>query len=497
MRHRIAAAATRCFRARHGAAAYAAALCLLGCGISLAQVVAPEPLASVVRMIDAGQFKAADAAIDGALTQATDPAEKSALQFQRERMRRILLDFDQSADQVKAQIKKQIPDLKDDEFARWDARGYIEHRVIDGRTLYFNRAASNLFRLSAEARARRAHPQPFDDSPLQTVGAYHAKVIQAALQAHRASVLPQRLRITQSLTVKPDAVPAGETIKAWIPYPRAILGQQEDIRFVSSEPAAHEIAPETALQRTVFLQQPAVAGKPTRFSITYEVTISARYQPVDPEKVIAAKITPELEPYVSERPPHIVFTEQLRLFSKQIVGDEKNPWRIAQKLYAAVDAIPWAGAREYSTITDISDAALRQGHADCGQQTLLLMTLLRMNGIPTRWQSGMIFSGGKYWDLHDWGWLYLAPYGWLPMDVTFGRLDSADPKVAGFYLGGLDGYRVAFNDDYGRELTPAKQYFRSDTVDNQRGEAEWRGGNLYYDQWDYDFTWQILPNAQH
>jgi hypothetical protein len=25
-------------------------------------------------------------------------------------------------------------------------------------------------------------------------------------------------------------------------------------------------------------------------------------------------------------------------------------------------------------------------------------------------------------------------------------------------------------------------------VDLQRGEAEWSGGNLYFDQWDYDFV---------
>ena len=79
------------------------------------------------------------------------------------------------------------------------------------------------------------------------------------------------------------------------------------------------------------------------------------------------------------------------------------------------------------------------------------------------------------------------------MDVTFGRLDSTDSAVAGFYLGGLDAYRIAFNDDYSRELVPAKQSFRSETVDLQRGEAEWDGGNLYFDQWDYDFAWQMLP----
>ena len=86
----------------------------------------------------------------------------------------------------------------------------------------------------------------------------------------------------------------------------------------------------------------------------------------------------------------------MRKFSREAVGDERNPYRIAQKLFAAVDRIPWAGALEYSTIGNISDYALHAGHADCGQQTLLLMTLLRLNGIPSRWQSGMMFAEGGY-----------------------------------------------------------------------------------------------------
>ena len=150
------------------------------------------------------------------------------------------------------------------------------------------------------------------------------------------------------------------------------------------------------------------------------------------------------------------------------------------------------GALEYSTLRTISDYALHAGHADCGQQTLLLMTLLRLNGIPARWQSGMIFADGSYDNLHDWGWLYLAPYGWVPMDVTFGKLDAGDPQLDLFYLGGLDAYRIAFNDDYSQPFQPAKRHFRSETVDLQRGEAEWRGGNLYFDKWDYAFKAQVL-----
>jgi transglutaminase-like putative cysteine protease len=236
------------------------------------------------------------------------------------------------------------------------------------------------------------------------------------------------------------------------------------------------------------------AATPTTFSVSYELTIYGQHQQIDPEKVIpVSAASVDLAPYMGERPPHIVFTDDMRKFSRDAVGDEKNPYRIAQRLFAAVDRIPWAGALEYSTISNISDYALHAGHADCGQQTLLLMTLLRLNGIPARWQSGWIFSDGAYNNMHDWGWLYLAPYGWVPMDVTFGSLSSGEPALDSFYLGSFDAYRVVFNDDYSRPFVPAKQHFRSETLDLQRGEVEWRGGNLYFDRWSYDFKATLLP----
>ena len=308
-----------------------------------------------------------------------------------------------------------------------------------------------------------------------------------ALASHKTSVAPRRVRVTHSLTVEPDAVPAGETVRAWLPFPRALPGQQEDIRFVASTPAQHTIAPESTLQRTVYLERAAQAGQADDV-LDHLRADGLRPVPSDRSREGRRRVEPtrELAPYLAERPPHIVFTDDLRKFSREVVGDETNPYRIAQKLFAAVDRIPWAGAREYSTIPNISDYALHAGHADCGQQTLLLMTLLRLNGIPARWQSGLVFSDGDYDNLHDWGWLYLAPYGWVPMDVTFGRLDAGDPQLDAFYLGGLDAYRIAFNDDFSQPFVPAKQHFRSETVDSQRGEVEWRGGNLYFDQWDYD-----------
>lgn len=474
--------------------------CLLGgtvCGQVWAQ---SDPVHETISLIDAGQFKAAQAQIDRELGDQQIPAStREELNFQRERMRRILLDFTLSADDVKARVRKQIPDLTDAEFEHWDRQGLFEHQVIDGRTLYFKRAPGNLFRLSPEAVARRKVQTPIVDGPNETLNAHHRAIVRAAKASGRSSVLPQRVQVTQTLTVHADAVPAGETLRAWLPYPREIPGQQESIRLLDSTPKQADIAPTSALQRTAYLETKAQAHRPTQFAVTYEVTIYAQYHAIDPAKVVTTRITPELAPYVAERAPHIVFTDAMRAFSRKVVGNEKNPYRIAQKLFAAVDTIPWAGAREYSTISNISDYTLHAGHGDCGEQTLLLMTLLRLNGIPTRWQSGWIFSDGKYNNIHDWGQLYLAPYGWVPMDVTFGQLHPApgdDPALQWLYLGGLDAYRIAFNDDYSQPFVPAKSFARSDTVDSQRGEIEWRGGNLYFDQWDYDFAWKIVPATQ-
>ena len=90
------------------------------------------------KQVDAGHFKDAEAAIAKALAQpGLTPTQRNALAFQRERMRRILIDFILDADAVKARLRKQIPDLTDAEFAKWDAAGLLEKQVIDGRTLYF------------------------------------------------------------------------------------------------------------------------------------------------------------------------------------------------------------------------------------------------------------------------------------------------------------------------------------------------------------------------
>ncbi len=237
-------------------------------------------------------------------------------------MRRILLDFSLTAEDAQSRLRRQIPDLSSTEFAAWDSAGLLERMVIDGRTLYFNRAPSNLFRLSEAAVKRRSSTSPpWTDGPMETANAHHREVRDQALATGKHGVAPRRVRVTYSLIVNPDAVPNGETLRAWLPFPRALPGQQEDLRLVQSTPAENSIAPESALQRTVYLEQKAAAGKPTKFSITYELTVFGQYHPIDPAKIAPVSRTPELAQYLAERPPHIVFTPAIRKLSGEIVGD--------------------------------------------------------------------------------------------------------------------------------------------------------------------------------
>ena len=130
----------------------------------------------------------------------------------------------------------------------------------------------------------------------------------------------------------------------------------------------------------------------------------------------------------------------------------------------------------------------------------MFMTLCRLNGIPARWQSGWnTFPGAK--TIHDWCEIYLAPCGWMPVDpykgiwaMRYANTLRAEQRreVRDFYFGGLDYHRMAANSDHNQELTPPKQSFRSDDVDFQRGELEWSGHNIYFDQYSYKLELQEL-----
>ena len=283
-----------------------------------------------------------------------------------------------------------------------------------------------------------------------------------------------------TVTAQADAAPAGETIRAWIPIPRQYPFQGDIKLLPTSSPVKHLDDAQSPI-RSAYFEQPAQAGKPTQFKVEYEYTAHAVRFDLKPSEVRPCDPNdPALKQFTCEA-PHVVFTPELRKLSQQIVGDETNPYLKAKKCYDWIaDNIKYSYAIEYSTIRNISDYCRSKGYGDCGQEALLFIALCRLNGIPARWQSGWnTFPGDK--SNHDWSEIYLAPYGWVPVDPYMGiwamrYANTLKPEqkreVRDFYFGGLDQYRMIANSDHSQTLNPPKHTMRSDDVDFQRGELE-------------------------
>lgn len=418
--------------------------------------------------------------------------------FEQERLRRIRIDFNRTEAAVKQYIRQYIPDVTEAQLKKWEDEKSLEFRIVDGEKRYFRNAAPNLFRIDSTCRALKYAKDGMPDEGSLKVNKTHLpEVMNEVRKTGKNIVLPKRMRVKYSLTVNADAVPAGEIIRCWLPLPRTdAQPRQTDVKLLSASEPHYIIAPDSFIHHTIYMEKVAEKGKPTLFTTEFEYTSSAEWHHLTPDMIKPYNTQdPLYKKYTSERETHIRFTPEIKELAAKLVGNETNPWIKVQRIFAWVDRnFPWASAREYSTISNIPHYVLENKHGDCGQVTLLFLTLARCSGIPAKWQSGFMMHPGLG-NLHDWGQVYFEGVGWVPVDESFGLFSyGTTEEETYFFANGIDSYRMIVNDDYSGALYPEKKYPRSETVDFQRGEVEWKGGNLYFDQWDYNFDISYLNN---
>ncbi|MFC2083798.1 transglutaminase family protein [Bacteroidota bacterium] len=439
-------------------------------------------------MIDSGDFTKAQNMIDKLVSEKNlNEREVLELKFQREKLDRIKLDFRKTEDEVLSYIQKYIPEANKTDLLKWEKDGYLEYKIIDSVKYYFNRAHTNFFRINKEAKKIKIAAEGNRKDNLDLfLEKYVPNIIEAAKFEGSGLVKPVNIKLNYRLIVNPDIVPTGEIIRCWLPYPREGHARQSNVELLKVNSHEYVIADNKHLQRTLYIEKIAKEGEPTIFNYELKYTASNEYFNLDSNNIIEYNVNSDVyKNYISEVEPHIVYSEKIKKLSKTIIQNETIPYLKAKKIYKWInDNIPWAGAREYSTLLNISDYCLSKGYGDCGIQTLTFITLCRYNGIPAKWQSGWMLHPGSV-NLHDWCELYFEGIGWIPVDQSFGLLDCDKEEVKWFFLGGIDAYHLIINDGYSEPLYPAKIYPRSETVDFQRGEVEWRGGNLYFNDWDY------------
>ncbi|HDR04454.1 MAG TPA: transglutaminase domain-containing protein, partial [Candidatus Marinimicrobia bacterium] len=377
--------------------------------------------------------------------------EKWEIHKLEEMMKRIRIDFSKNLADHLPHIKKYFPNVSDAQIADWEKANQLEMMRIDGEKKYFRYGQYNLFRLNKEAKACKIEVDGIsDDSLNETLKKHIPEVISAAVESKQTLVKPVRMRLNYTLTVDADAVPEGEVLRCWLPYPRNDQERQMDIKLLEHSENNAVLSPENYAHKTIYMEKSAEAGKATVFELAFEYTAMAEYHNLEKATILPYQKDSELyQRYTREETHHIIFTDRIKAVSEKVVGDTKEPLEIAKKVFQWInDKYPWASAREYSTIPNIPEYVLENNKGDCGQVTLLFLTLMRYNGIPARWQSGWMMHPGDV-NLHDWGEIYFAGIGWVPVDMSFGMRKSENEAVKWFYLGGIDSYRLIVNSDYG------------------------------------------------
>ena len=406
---------------------------------------------------------------------------------------RVGLDFSISEDQIDNQIERLIGPVSSEAKSDWEKKGWLEWRIIDGEKKYFNRAASNLLLIKKFHEQKKERILEIANTPEMIFRLNHTEQVYKASASQNKTAVPVKIKITYTITVHPDAIPDGEKIRCWLPWPKEDSPRQKEIKLLSTSVPEYMIAPDTAIHCTIFMEEVSKKGMPTIFQTSYSYISSSQYFNLSGIKIQAPeKSSFNYQKYTSEQLPHICFTNDIKRLADSITGDTDNSALIVRKIYFWFkENIPWAGALEYSTIPNISEYVYKNRRGDCGMQTFLFMSMLRYKGIPVRWQSGWMVPPEAE-NLHDWCEVYYEGTGWVPVDVSYDLQKSENTSIKDFYLSGIDSYRLFANNGVAGPLHPKKQHLRSEPYDFQRGEVEWKGGNLYFDKWNYDMKIEYL-----
>ena len=445
--------------------------------IAMTAVAQTNWVSKVEDMMDRGEFLKAEQFMKS-LPKGVRVSEEVRIDSLNTIMGRIRKDFTMTPEEGLKQIKAKMPNVTQEQIAKWKRDSKIEYMVIDGKEWWFRKSVRNLWLLADELK--EDHDAEKWDT-YNTRRRYYLEAMQSPADANGLRDW-RHIVVRFYLDVNADAIPAGETLRVWMPFPYQNL-RQRNIKLESSNyPVTYS---EGSKHHTVYMEAKTEKGKPTHFEYTFSYDVAERHIAQDDLLAMLEpydKNSAEYKEFTGNYPPHIVITNDTRALAREIVEGETNPVLQASKIFNWISSrYPWAGAREYSTIKNMPEYVMANGHGDCGQVALMYITLVRSLGIPARWESGWMLHPDEI-NWHDWAETYFEGIGWVPTDQSFGRSAVGTP-MNNYYATGIDVYRMASNEAIGDKLSPEKKFIRSETVDFQPGEVEWRKGNLYYDTW--------------
>ncbi|MBT6345134.1 MAG: hypothetical protein HOJ49_00205 [Nitrospina sp.] len=155
----------------------------------------------------------------------------------------------------------------------------------------------------------------------------------------------------------------------------------------------------------------------------FQISLLVRTEPAQIASHAKVRIDPK---YLEESAQIQVQHPLIRRLAKELAGDNRDVWRVAQ------DINRWVFLNLEKELVDTVTAldALHERRGECQSHTYLFTALARAAGIPTRIVNGLVYSqeydGFLY---HAWPEVYVGE--WRALDPTFGqnRVDATHIKL--------------------------------------------------------------------
>ncbi|MBW1932809.1 MAG: hypothetical protein JRI56_07310 [Deltaproteobacteria bacterium] len=279
---------------------------------------------------------------------------------------------------------------------------------------------------------------------------------------------PRVYNVDYSFELVPDPakIDRARDLKLWLPIPRE-WDSQKAVKIVSVNPPPHaEYEDPEHGNRMLFWDFGKEPEKPS-----YKVLIKFRlesyevYAEVDPEQIGAYEKTSKEYALYTRSEHTICITPKIKQMAQEAVGDEKNPYLQAKRIFEFVSKkmrykvhrLERGVGTKVLLNHPVRSEETGEVHYEgaCGQYSALFIALCRAVGIPARTVAEL--PGWRPWikeedlklykpfeleispdglaaaqhytalGLHQWAEFYVPNYGWIPVDVNyrkFGHMDN-------------------------------------------------------------------------
>ncbi len=178
----------------------------------------------------------------------------------------------------------------------------------------------------------------------------------------------------------------------------------------------------------------APAGSKTSLTYAVQAEVSAIRYLIIPERTGTLEDIPAAirEQYTVNGSHYRIDTPYMKDTARKIVGDERNPYWIARKIYDfVIDRLKYEMVGGW----DVPEVVLKRGSGSCSEYTYTFVALCRAAGLPARYQGSIVVRGDDASideAFHRWAQVYLPNYGWVPVDANKGDARSPADQARGF-----------------------------------------------------------------